>query len=550
MFRFFLSIVSLFVFQNIFSQEIYIPYRNGNLWGICNEKADILIEPQYDKVEFERGYDAKSNIFYTTKNNKKGLVVNGKIIADCIYDIIYKKEELFVLIQNNKSTEIITFQGQQVLNFAVLTAKIENFKNNLLFCEVVHQDYSESIFLLNGKNYTIEQWLYKNYYSLNILKTKAEFISINAKKTANDGLVTESWNFSKLPVEKAPQNQNIWQVKYLDKFNTVAEKYRSKYDIDKGSYSGSGSGNGAGRIREYIDDIAVVEDIKADRFPDAVYDLPSSQQNISKTISGYTSFSKSNSGISLDITLYNTPNSKKSKMLPYKDFEIVNVAYRYKNQDTLINCSNYLKVKNKEKQGVVVAQKPLEIVYFDTILKSYYYYNDTDNGTSVIVGNKDKNTWKYNLFLLAKNSTSPYWYDEIIELKDTNYKTKYLKVKNNNQYGLMATNGEIVLKPEYEEIDFEATNRYYDESYHYLKKTKKDNKYGAIYLVNGSIRVVEPFFEYPVVAVDANYPRENNRYYSNNTNKVLNTIVLLTIKDNSGKLIGYANSNGTLYYKN
>ena len=228
MVRFYSSVVFLLIFQTLFSQEFYIPYRDGNLWGICNENGEIIIKPQYDKVEFDNGYDAKSSTIYTFNKDKKGLIVNGKIIANSIYDRIYTKNNIIVLIQNGKSTELITPEGKPVLNFPIVVADIHNLKDNLLLFEIVHPDYTESIFTLNEKNYAIEQWLYKNYYSLDILKTRAEFTSINAKKTANGGLVTESWNFSKTPVEKAPQNQNIWQVKYADKFASMSKKYRDK----------------------------------------------------------------------------------------------------------------------------------------------------------------------------------------------------------------------------------------------------------------------------------------------------------------------------------
>ena len=63
--------------------------------------------------------------------------------------------------------------------------------------------------------------------------------------------------------------------------------------------------------------------------------------------------------------------------------------------------------------------------------------------------------------------------------------------------------------------------------------------------------MVEPNFDYPVATIYTNYPNQNNRaYYSYSTNKVQNTIQLLTLKDNRGNLIGYANANGMLYYKN
>ena len=41
----------VFNFLTVFSQEIAIPYRDGNKWGMCNPEGKILIEPKYDKLE-------------------------------------------------------------------------------------------------------------------------------------------------------------------------------------------------------------------------------------------------------------------------------------------------------------------------------------------------------------------------------------------------------------------------------------------------------------------------------------------------------------------
>lgn len=547
MLRFYSSVVFLLIFQTLFSQEIYIPYRDGKLWGICNENGEIIIKPQYDKVEFDNGYDAKSSTIYTFNKDKKGLIVNGKIIANSIYDRIYTKNNIVVLIQDGKSTELITPEGKPVLNFPIVVADIHNLKDNLLLFEVVHPDYTESIFTLNEKNYAIEQWLYKNYYSLDILKTRAEFTSINAKKTANGGLVTESWNFSKTPVEKAPQNQNIWQVKYADKFASMSKKYRDKYHDSRDTYSEYGSGSGTDR--DIDNDIVMVESVKGD--PDQGGDYMG-QKTVSKTVSGYAVFTNVNTKAAIDLVWYNTPNTKASKTLPYKDFEIVNASYKYKNQDTLITCSNFLKIKNNAKQGLILINKPFEPIYFDSISKKqFYYYNNLDNGTSIVVGKKFNSKLKYNLFLLSTTSTSSNWYDEIKEISNINYKGKCLLVKNDTKYGLIATNGDIILNPEYDTIDFNNQKSTYDENYTYIQKTKKGSKYGAIYLLNGSIKLVEPNFDYPVATIYTNYPNQNNRtYYSYSTNKVQNTIQLLTLKDDRGNLIGYANANGMLYYKN
>ena len=66
------------IFQSVFSQEIAIPYRYGNLWGICNETGKILVEPKFDKLEFPNTSENSNDYMISKLNGLEGLIINGK----------------------------------------------------------------------------------------------------------------------------------------------------------------------------------------------------------------------------------------------------------------------------------------------------------------------------------------------------------------------------------------------------------------------------------------------------------------------------------------
>ena len=65
-----------------YSQRSYFPYREGNLWGFCDESAQIILQPTFTNIErsiYEKGYYEISN------GEKKGLFYNSKIIIPAEY---------------------------------------------------------------------------------------------------------------------------------------------------------------------------------------------------------------------------------------------------------------------------------------------------------------------------------------------------------------------------------------------------------------------------------------------------------------------------------
>jgi hypothetical protein len=57
----------------IFSQEpeSYIPFRQGNLWGLCDARKFLVVQPQYQSISW---YDSSVEGFHAEQNGKFGII--------------------------------------------------------------------------------------------------------------------------------------------------------------------------------------------------------------------------------------------------------------------------------------------------------------------------------------------------------------------------------------------------------------------------------------------------------------------------------------------
>lgn len=109
--------------NSLVAQDIAIPYRDGNKWGICNENGIILLEPKYDKVEFMQGYDAFHDALKIENNGKEGLFVEEKLLFEPVYDRIYQKDNLYFVSKfdnNKKTSDVIDSSGKSILKKPII----------------------------------------------------------------------------------------------------------------------------------------------------------------------------------------------------------------------------------------------------------------------------------------------------------------------------------------------------------------------------------------------------------------------------------------------
>lgn len=81
----YLWIFLVFISCNLFSQEQkYIPFRRGNLWGLCDANKFIAVQPQYYSISW---YDESVRGFHAEQNGKFGIIdSNATIIMPFISD--------------------------------------------------------------------------------------------------------------------------------------------------------------------------------------------------------------------------------------------------------------------------------------------------------------------------------------------------------------------------------------------------------------------------------------------------------------------------------
>lgn len=106
----YLGIFLLFISCNVFSQEQkYIPFRRGNLWGLCEANKFIAVQPQYYSISW---YDESVGGFHAEQNGKFGIIdSNATIIMPFISDkpIIVNGENYLV------------FEGLDYYNYSIKT---------------------------------------------------------------------------------------------------------------------------------------------------------------------------------------------------------------------------------------------------------------------------------------------------------------------------------------------------------------------------------------------------------------------------------------------
>lgn len=80
-----LWIFLLFISCIVFSQEQkYIPFRRGNLWGLCDANKFITVQPQYYSISW---YDESVGGFHAEQNGRFGIIdSNATIIMPFISD--------------------------------------------------------------------------------------------------------------------------------------------------------------------------------------------------------------------------------------------------------------------------------------------------------------------------------------------------------------------------------------------------------------------------------------------------------------------------------
>lgn len=154
------------IFTNfqVLSQN-YIPYRKGKLWGVCDSLGKIIIQPQFDNVEFEG-----SNMLITKKNGLLGAIVKGKFQIPNLYSYVYYHDWV-IEARNNSKINYYNSKGKIILGdslylykFLPRTLSYNQFEEKL----TVKPEFVNNI---------LTQMVGKKFYYLYVFNTKTELFS-------------------------------------------------------------------------------------------------------------------------------------------------------------------------------------------------------------------------------------------------------------------------------------------------------------------------------------------------------------------------------------
>jgi hypothetical protein len=555
-FKLFLVVFCINVFS-ILAQEIAIPYRDGNLWGICNETGKILIEPKFDKLEFDGSsiYD-KHDLLISYKNGLKGLLVNGKEILAPNYNFVYASDGFITTSsnENGNTDDVISFDGVSIFKkpiaYIISSGRIVG---NYNLYHVIHHDLSESLLVFDNKSKKMIQTLYENYYSIskNGRQTYPENYTFMLKKAKNDDLSSETWDFSKFPFKKTTYNNSVDDEKYyVEQFVRKAKKNRSEnYSGGSGNSYGTGYSSGSEEVVEEVG-------IREGRYDDVVISEPNnsnSERIKAKTISYNYTIKKDK------IVLQKTINNVNEKPVVEeiqtnfnpKTSQLKSYYHSKKEDETTINYSNYLIYKNKNKSAIIFPESAQNIIYFDSITPIIREIQDAsfkNKEIIFVVGNKNKNgILKFGLYSNVRNLVSKVIYDEIKQTVLPSYnQISIFQTKINNKFGFIQADGKTIVMPKYDELKELNSTKY---NYEKMIQTKVENQYGLLFSNNNSIIFIEAFSPYQIQDVIKSYPEQSSQILPEQ--KVMaKRIALLKLKDNAGKFVGYAATNGQLFFKN
>ena len=483
------------IFQSVFSQEIAIPYRDGNLWGICNETGKILVEPKFDKLEFPNTSENSNDYMISKLNGLEGLIINGKEILTPKYTSIYDDNGLFHVksTENESRADILLPNGTSIfekpLAKILYQTKIE--KNKKLF-HVLNQNLTESVFILDMDNYKTVQVLYDNYYSISYIRTRSDIINRNEmlfvlKKSAKSDLLAERWSGTKIPLDKVSSDfRYLKEEEYLRFF---ASKYYGSSDDGYASNWGNGNKGEPMEVVEYSGSADMIEEAPMAIPYDERMVVSESPENKIKNLN-HNLVKKDNK---LFIESYLNRDYKNKKIeeiivdVPVSDVKLPYGSFTFKTENGSDNYNNFIRYQKKGKTIIILPNDLKNKITFDFIDERNFPVKENNIIKEIVflVGKKDKNNQlKYGLYSNVRKQIVDFIYDEFKNIQFYFNDGKMLfKIKQNDKYGLIQTDGTILLPTNFNDLT-EVNNNY--RSGTKVFQVQKDNKYGLIFLTFSS----------------------------------------------------------------
>ena len=106
--KFKISALLFFFALTLTAQENIFPYREGNLWGFCDENAKVLVAPKYDAIR-----KASSNekfFFEVTSGNNSGVYIGSKNVIPVEFQKLqYVSTNLIIAVKKGVDKKEISY---------------------------------------------------------------------------------------------------------------------------------------------------------------------------------------------------------------------------------------------------------------------------------------------------------------------------------------------------------------------------------------------------------------------------------------------------------
>jgi len=513
--KFFLA---LFFFSFILSaQTQYFPYRDNDSWGFCNEKAEIIEPPIYDSVE--RNWDSYDAFYIVAKENKKGVYFNSKLIIPAIFDNVKILFKNIIIVENQTDKGIVS--------------QIYNSDGNLLIHKKI-KSYSTYF----GYNYQFSNFVVG--FNIKSVDNKFSIVSIGFNDNNKVTFLVEDAFSLEIDKKKSKGSLEVYTIKKTEKSNEEIIYLKKSEEIISLLQINSDKELFKLYTNEtYDSNTEVVEEIPFDviRKSNIYRDYEINQNKIEIKYKNQSRYVKENK--KQEIINFPFKATFKTQNLEYSGKEIIS-------KDTTYLYPKAIVFYTKKKMGFFYKYPFQKGMLFDTILymKSVKkYHNVGKNFFKVGVFDKKNKVMNYGVVDLDQKVVLPIHFQEIeLGYNFMSYNTpNVFLVKKNNKFGLVSELNQEILPFEFDFISKVNSN----ETFLLLEKNQKHSAFIKYY--NGKERITEilpSYFQYKIKQVV--FKNSPKKFYPKN---LVEAIDYLVLEDENGNVKGYANPNGTLYFK-
>jgi len=533
-------------------QQITIPYRDGDKWGVSDREGKLIIAPKFDSISFGHRYGNKPGDMISWSRGKKGLITGGKELLPAEYSSIISDNEyiraekvtpeaILTYIYSSDGTPIVK---EGIIHIGLLAKEHGEDKDgsyNVLLLQYTAANNRESAFIWSSREKAVVQWLAKDVHSVALESVKGRnyaLLRIREKadgpvilshfKFGRDGRLHQMNKRSEIPIDKESNREAQIEPYEINGDISIASPIG---DIDMGvAVPNEGGGSGVGIGKE----------------SNGRYGSEQSARTAAKKpVNVYKTYKKENNGILVLERRDAGAKVIKSKMKFTPDsFTVKNFSNSQQIGDTLFYYSNYVLYMYKGRSGILKDGQSNRGNEYDELTGIHYTSQKTGKRSAAFIAgkrHKQSKAIKYGLIDFEGKEIIPFVYDELTTAATSASPGYDLLAKRNGRYEIITADNQMIISGLDEVNDRKQDGKAYLE-------LRRGDKYGVFLRSNGEHPFkIEPSFPYPVKSIRLTYPGENLWVARPGANPKV--MPLIELMDNEGNTKGYAGEDGFLYFK-